>query len=74
VAPSFKKTPLSKMLMKNYAQELASQDPGGLAAITVSDDGSRIAQRFGLSLTGEFRIGNATERVFLTETCALPTV
>ena len=74
VAPSFKKTPFSKMLMKNYAQELASQDPGGLAAITVSDDGSRIAQRFGLSLVGEFRLGNETERVFLTETCALPTV
>jgi hypothetical protein len=64
VAPPFKKSRLSKTLMKHYAQNLAAQNPQGLAAITVSDEGCRVASRFGMKQTGQFKIGNEVERVF----------
>ncbi len=64
VAPSLKKTMLSKALMSRYAQDVAAQSPAGLSAITVSEEGSRVASRFGMTQTGEFKIGDEIERVF----------
>ena len=64
VATPFKKSPLSKILMHRYAQSLAAQNPQGLAAITVSDEGCRVASRFGMQQTGHFKLGNEVERVF----------
>ena len=50
--------------MGQYAQTILAQKPSGLAAITVSEDGGRIAQRFGMRPVGEFKIGNELERIF----------
>ncbi len=65
VAPCLKKTRVSRVLMQRYAETIAAQTPIGLAAITVSEEGSRVARRFGMSQTGEFTIGTETERVFV---------
>jgi hypothetical protein len=68
VASVFKKTPLSKLLMSRYAGQIKNQTPQGLAAIAVSEDGSRVAKRFGMELTGQFKVDHKVDQVF---TCRL---
>ncbi len=51
VAP-FKKQPLTKALMTHLADDIQREDPEGLACITVSEDGIRVATRFDMTRTG----------------------
>lgn len=64
VAPAFKKTQLSKRLMKDYSTLIHSKNAQGLACITVSDDGARIANRFGMLHSGNFKSGTTLEGVY----------
>lgn len=52
VLPSLKKQPLTKLLLTRYAEDITKQKPKGLACITVSDDGARVAKRFGMEQSG----------------------
>ena len=65
VAAHLKKTALTKSLMTMLAADLAKQKPQGLACITVSPDGVRIAQRLGMTCRGSLTIDNASEGVFV---------
>ncbi len=49
VAPNLKKSLVSKRLMHRYAEDIKAIDYRGLACITVSDEGIKVAQRFGMS-------------------------
>ena len=65
VAPPFKKTFLSKALMKNFVQDICSQTAAGLACITVSEDGERVARCFGMSKSGDFILSGQSEGVYI---------
>ncbi len=67
VAPQLKQKILTKPLMSMFAQDISQQNPKGLACITVSEDGSRIAKRFGMSCTGSLTIDGCAEGVFVAE-------
>lgn len=62
VAPALKKQPLTKVLMTQFADDIKRQNPQGLACITVSEDGMRIAKRFGMTRSGYM----GEEGVFVT--------
>jgi hypothetical protein len=66
VASIFKKTPLSRALMKMYVEDVEAQNFQGLSCITVSDDGVRIARRFGMSHSGNLNFQGSVEGVFVT--------
>src|SRR5262245_65153468 len=63
VAP-LKTSPESRMMMKSFAEQLATIDTAGMAAVTVSEDGSRVARRFGLQYAGDMVAGGNVGRVF----------
>lgn len=65
VAPALKKSRLTKALMKRYVQDVSSQNAGGIACITVSEDGVRIAERFGMSCSGFLDLDGSPEGVYL---------
>lgn len=67
VATPLKKSALTKALMTMCAEDIAKQNPKGLACITVSDEGIRIAKRFGMTCSGHLTIDNTTEGVFVTK-------
>lgn len=52
VISALKKSPLSNLLMKKFVHDINEQRAAGLACITVSGDGARIAMRFKMSMTG----------------------
>lgn len=64
VAPLFKKSDISKELMKKLASDVHSYDTAGIACITVSDEGVRIAQRFGMELSGYLTFEGSKEGVY----------
>jgi hypothetical protein len=64
VAPSVKGSPLSRALMMDYSAKLLSLKAKGFAAVTVSEDGARIAKRFGMKKTGYLTIQNTREAVY----------
>lgn len=57
VALPLRRTALSRALVKTLAADLAAAEPEGLAAIVVSEDGRRVAERLGMKRTGELRSG-----------------
>lgn len=59
-----KGTPLTKELLSRYSKDLERQNYRGLACITVSEDGRRVAQRFGMDCSGELKIRDSVEHVF----------
>lgn len=65
VAPELKKTSLSKALMKRFAQDIAAQNAKGLACITVSDDGIRVANKFGMEFSGNLDVDGSVEGVYI---------
>jgi hypothetical protein len=65
VAPTLKKSSLSKALMKRYSDDIYAQAFQGLASIAVSEDGIRMASRFDLKLSGYLKIENMAEGVFV---------
>jgi len=67
VAPQLKQKILTKPLMSAFAQDISKQNPKALACITVSDDGSRVAKRFGMTCRGYLTIDGCAEGVFVGE-------
>jgi hypothetical protein len=65
VAPEFKKSRLSKILINEFIEEVSDQDAAGLACIVVSSDGIRIANRCGMSHTGDLNIEGNVEGVYV---------
>lgn len=48
IVPQLKGTPYAQQLMRAYAEDLQRLGPTGLAALVVSPDGQRVAERFGM--------------------------
>lgn len=65
VSPPLKGGTVTKALMKEFVQEINSQKLAGLACITVSDDGIRVAERFGMEYSGQLTIDGCPEHVYL---------
>jgi hypothetical protein len=68
VARPFRRTAASRRLLSAYFADVEAQSPGGLAAITVSGDGSRVAARAGLAPVAELRSGTCLEHVYARRT------
>lgn len=64
VAPPLKESGLSSMLMKCCVQDVTAQNAKGLACITVSEDGVRIAQRFGMQCSGYLNLSGNPEGIY----------
>jgi hypothetical protein len=67
VVPQLKRTPCSATLLRALADDLRRIAPKGIAAITVSEDGARVARRFGLSHRGEMHSEGEIEQVYTTD-------
>lgn len=65
VIPCLKRSPLTKQLMEKYAQDINTQQARGLACITVSEDGTRVAHRFGMKYSGALNFNGNLERVYV---------
>lgn len=65
VAPEVKVSFLTKTLMKRLVEDIQTQNPKGLACITVSDDGIRIAKRFDMEHKGDLVIEGCSEGVYV---------
>lgn len=66
VAPGWKKTLLAKNLMKTYVQDIIEQKALGLACITVSEDGMRLAKRLGMECSGQLTIDGSVEGIYVS--------
>jgi hypothetical protein len=66
VVPELKGTSAARRLMQTYASDVHAEEPRGLAAITVSPDGVRVATRFGMIRTGTVQGEGGEEGVFVT--------
>lgn len=64
VISSLKKTPLSKNLMRKFSDEVSSINANGYACITVSEDGKRVADRFGMSCKGFLNLEGSLEGIY----------
>jgi hypothetical protein len=64
VIPQLRKTRHSARVVKSLAQELESIRPRGMATVAVSEDGARIASRFGLSQRGTMRFQGEEEKIY----------
>jgi hypothetical protein len=61
----FKKSELSKKLIKSYVEDINKQKAIGLACVTVSEDGVRIANGFGMSHAGDLIVDGCSEGVYI---------
>lgn len=57
-------TPQSRLMMQTLAQDIAGQNPDGLAAVTVSEDGVRAVRRFGMEYRGDMTHEGDSEGVY----------
>lgn len=66
IAPALRRTRYSRLLMQNYAAELKAvpHNKKGMLAVTVSADGERVAQKFGLSERGCMTHDGVPEKVY----------
>jgi len=64
VVPTLKKTPFSRLLMKGFLKDINEQQAQGLACITVSEDGVRVANSLEMSCKGHLTIDGIAEDVF----------
>ena len=65
VISEFKKSVLAKSLIKAYVKDILALAPAGLACITVSKDGIRIAERLDMSHVGDLIIDGSVENVYV---------
>jgi hypothetical protein len=65
VAQEFKKTFLTKVLIKTYIDDIQMQNAAGLSCITVSKDGIRIAERLDMSHKGDLLIDGYIEGIYV---------
>lgn len=66
VAPNLKGSALTQALIKGYSKTILALRPKGFATVTVSNDGRRVAQKFGMKRTGSFKIQNTLDVVYCT--------
>jgi len=64
VAPHLKKTALSSQLIKAYIGDISNQQVKGLACITVSEDGVRMAHSLGMARRGDLVMDGNIEGIF----------
>lgn len=64
IIPQLRKRPPSSLLLKNLAKDVSKINAHGIAAVTVSPDGIRVAERFGLRQTGSMTHDGEEEKVF----------
>jgi hypothetical protein len=64
VIPQLRKTRHSARVVKSLARELESIRPRGMATVAVSEDGARVAGRFGLSHRGTMRFQGEAEEIY----------
>ncbi len=65
VDASSRRSALSRALLSTLAAELAAARPAALAAITVSPDGIRVAERFTMTQRATLVAGDLTEWVYI---------
>lgn len=65
VIPAFKKSALSQALMKHFLADVKAQNARGLACITVSEEGVRVANRLGMLCSGYLQIAGSKEGVYI---------
>lgn len=63
-AVALKKSNFTQALMQRFVEDISAQKPAGLACITVSEDGMRIANRFGMTRSGAITVDGESEGVF----------
>jgi hypothetical protein len=66
ILPQFRRGAGSRELLQHLAADLALCKSNGLVAITVSDDGARVAHRFGLSHRHEIVVGDSREQIWVS--------
>lgn len=66
ILPAFRKGIGSRRLIQCLASEVGMVGSRGMAAITVSDDGARVARRFGLSHRHEIQVGFSLEQIWVS--------
>ena len=64
IVERFRKTPQSARMIQTMASEIAGVPCKGLSAVTVSDDGVRVATRFGMNYRGEMTHDGVPESVY----------
>jgi len=67
VAAVFKKSDLTSQLMQKYVKDILATQPAGLACITVSEDGVRVAEQFELIYRGDLTFHGSVEGVYTTK-------
>lgn len=65
VVPKLRKTCLTQVLMKTYSKEILDQNPRGLSCMTVSPDGERVANRFGMKCANPNEKGGEMEGIYI---------
>lgn len=63
IAAPLRRTRASRLLMRTLADELRAARPTQLAAITVSPEGTRCAERFGMRPVSTITVGASVEQV-----------
>jgi hypothetical protein len=66
VVPDLRGSQVAARLIKTLAADIAAQKPKGLSAVTVSDDGARVAKRFGMVHRGQMTHDGVPEDVYTT--------
>lgn len=64
IVPALQKTAHSKTMLESFARCVRSVPHKGMAAVTVSPDGARVAQRFGLVPRGSMTHDGVPEDVY----------
>lgn len=64
VLASLRRTSCSRRLLRALADDFAAVPLRGLAAIAVSEEGARVAERFGMRPSGTVVVGGAPEQVY----------
>jgi hypothetical protein len=64
IVPQLRRTEASKRLVRALAEDLGAAKPLGLSAITVSAEGAKVVERFGMRPTGTVTVGGSVEQVF----------
>jgi hypothetical protein len=64
IVPPLRRTAHGASLIKALAQDIAGLPLAGAAAITLSPDGARIAERFGLLHVGDISVDGETEQIY----------
>lgn len=64
IVPALHKTPESKTMIRDFARCVLAVPHRGLAAVTVSPDGVRVAEKFGMSYRGDMTHDGVPEGVY----------